>query len=116
MSTGQWNRKVRDGRSSRTPHPSIALCVVCVKGTTLHLHTSSDPLILESQSSVTWEQIHTSARSLSVMEWLFGRKKTPEELLRQNQRVLNKAIRELDRERTKMEGQVSSKPFVCMSH
>ena len=41
------------------------------------------------------------------MEWLFGRKKTPEELLRQNQRVLNKAIRELERERVKMEGQVS---------
>jgi charged multivesicular body protein 2A len=38
------------------------------------------------------------------MEWLFGRKKTPEELLRENQRTLNKAIRELDRERTKMEG------------
>lgn len=39
------------------------------------------------------------------MEWLFGRKKTPEELLRENQRTLNKAIRELDREREKMEGQ-----------
>jgi len=39
------------------------------------------------------------------MEWLFGRKKTPEELLRQNQRALNKAIRDLDRERTKMEAQ-----------
>jgi len=39
------------------------------------------------------------------MEWLFGRRKTPEELLRQNQRVLNKAIRELDREKVKMEGQ-----------
>ncbi|XP_074603496.1 vacuolar protein sorting 2 [Brevipalpus obovatus] len=39
------------------------------------------------------------------MEWLFGRKKTPEELLRQNQRALNKAIRDLDRERTKMETQ-----------
>lgn len=39
------------------------------------------------------------------MEWLFGRKKTPEELLRQNQRALNKAVRELDRERTKMEQQ-----------
>ncbi|XP_014676288.1 PREDICTED: charged multivesicular body protein 2a-like [Priapulus caudatus] len=37
------------------------------------------------------------------MEWLFGRKKTPEELLRQNQRALNKAMRELDRERQKME-------------
>ncbi|RWS27725.1 hypothetical protein B4U80_02324 [Leptotrombidium deliense] len=39
------------------------------------------------------------------MEWLFGRKKTPEELLRQNQRMLNKAIRDLERERMKMEGQ-----------
>jgi charged multivesicular body protein 2A len=39
------------------------------------------------------------------MDWLFGRKKTPEELLRQNQRALNKAVRDLDRERTKMEGQ-----------
>lgn len=37
------------------------------------------------------------------MDWLFGRRKTPEELLRQNQRSLNKAIRELDRERSKME-------------
>jgi len=39
------------------------------------------------------------------MEWLFGKKKTPEELLRQNQRALNKAIRDLDRERSKMEQQ-----------
>ena len=39
------------------------------------------------------------------MDFLFGRKKTPDEMLRQNQRALNKAIRELDRERTKMEQQ-----------
>jgi len=39
------------------------------------------------------------------MEWLFGRKQTPEELLRKNQRALNKAMRELDRERAKMEQQ-----------
>ncbi|PVD29206.1 hypothetical protein C0Q70_11803 [Pomacea canaliculata] len=39
------------------------------------------------------------------MEWLFGRKKTPEEMLRQNQRALNKAMRDLDRERQKMEQQ-----------
>jgi len=39
------------------------------------------------------------------MEWLFGRKKTPDELLRQNQRALNKAMSELDRERAKMEQQ-----------
>lgn len=50
----------------------------------------------------------TSPSIVRTMEWLFGRKKTPDELLRQNQRVLNKAIRELERERTKMEGQVSA--------
>lgn len=39
------------------------------------------------------------------LEWLFGKKKTPEEMLRQNQRALNKAMRDLDRERAKMEQQ-----------
>ena len=39
------------------------------------------------------------------LEWLFGKKKTPQEMLRQNQRALTKAIRELDRERSKMEQQ-----------
>ncbi|VDK54698.1 unnamed protein product [Anisakis simplex] len=39
------------------------------------------------------------------MEFLFGRRKTPAELLRQNQRALNKAMRELDRERSRMEMQ-----------
>ncbi|XP_064627906.1 charged multivesicular body protein 2a-like [Lineus longissimus] len=37
------------------------------------------------------------------LEWLFGRKKTPEEILRQNKRALDKAMRELDRERQNME-------------
>ncbi|KAG7219825.1 hypothetical protein INR49_005847 [Caranx melampygus] len=39
------------------------------------------------------------------MEFLFGRKKTPEEMLRQNQRALNRAMRDLDRERMKLEQQ-----------
>jgi len=39
------------------------------------------------------------------MDWLFGRRKTPQELLRQNQRALNKAMRELDRERARLEQQ-----------
>ena len=39
------------------------------------------------------------------MDPLFGRRKTPEELLRQNQRALNRAMRELDRERQKLETQ-----------
>jgi charged multivesicular body protein 2A len=39
------------------------------------------------------------------MAWLFGHKKTPQELLRQNQRALNKAMRDLDKERASMENQ-----------
>ena len=39
------------------------------------------------------------------MEFLFGKKLTPDEMLRKNQRALNKAMRELDRERVKMEQQ-----------
>lgn len=39
------------------------------------------------------------------MEWLFGRKMSPEEMLRKNQRALNKAMRDLDRERARMEQQ-----------
>lgn len=39
------------------------------------------------------------------MEWLFGKRVTPEEMLRQNQRALNKAMRDLDRERMRMEQQ-----------
>uniref|UniRef100_A0A914ZT51 Charged multivesicular body protein 2a n=1 Tax=Parascaris univalens TaxID=6257 RepID=A0A914ZT51_PARUN len=39
------------------------------------------------------------------MEFLFGRRKTPTEMLRQNQRALNKAMRELDRERSRLEMQ-----------
>ena len=39
------------------------------------------------------------------MSFLFGRRKTPQEMLRQNQRALNKAMRELDRERSHMEQQ-----------
>mmetsp|Transcript_27671 Transcript_27671/g.77379 ORF Transcript_27671/g.77379 Transcript_27671/m.77379 type:complete len:249 (+) Transcript_27671:191-937(+) len=39
------------------------------------------------------------------MEWLFGKKKTPEELLREHQRTLRRAIRDLDRERAALERQ-----------
>jgi len=40
-----------------------------------------------------------------IMSFLFGRRKTPQEMLRQNQRALNKAMRDLDRERQHMEQQ-----------
>ena len=39
------------------------------------------------------------------MELLLGKRKIPEQMLRENQRVLNKAIRDLDRERTRLENQ-----------
>ncbi|XP_066230816.1 charged multivesicular body protein 2a isoform X2 [Saccopteryx leptura] len=44
-------------------------------------------------------------QTFAAMDLLFGRRKTPEELLRQNQRALNRAMRELDRERQKLETQ-----------
>lgn len=37
------------------------------------------------------------------MDFLFGRRKTPQEMLRQNQRALRKAMRELDTERQRLE-------------
>jgi len=39
------------------------------------------------------------------LDALFGRRKTPQEMLRQNQRALNKAMRDLDRERSSLEQQ-----------
>lgn len=39
------------------------------------------------------------------MEWLFGKQKTPQEILRENQRMLRKSIREIDRERMALENQ-----------
>jgi len=39
------------------------------------------------------------------LDFLFGRRKTPQEMLRQNQRALNRAMRDLDRERAQMENQ-----------
>jgi charged multivesicular body protein 2A len=42
---------------------------------------------------------------MNVMNSLFGLGKTPAERMRQHQRTLQKAQRELDRERTKLEAQ-----------
>ena len=39
------------------------------------------------------------------MAFLFGKRLTPEEMLKQNQRTLNKAMRDLDRERQRLEQQ-----------
>jgi charged multivesicular body protein 2A len=39
------------------------------------------------------------------MSWLFGSSKTPAELMREHQRTLQRSMRELDRERGKLEQQ-----------
>lgn len=39
------------------------------------------------------------------MDFLFGKRKTPAELMRQHQRALQRAQREMDRERSKLEQQ-----------
>ena len=40
-----------------------------------------------------------------MLEWAFGKRITPAERLRKNQRMLDKAIRELDQMRVKLEKQ-----------
>lgn len=44
-------------------------------------------------------------RELQILEWAFGKRVTPAERLRKNQRLLDKAIRELDQQRVKLEKQ-----------
>lgn len=39
------------------------------------------------------------------MEWAFGKRMTPAERLRKNQRMLDRAVREIDQQRTKLERQ-----------
>ncbi|KAH9994053.1 Snf7-domain-containing protein [Xylariaceae sp. FL0662B] len=42
---------------------------------------------------------------MNILEWAFGKRMTPAERLRKNQRLLDKAIRELDQVRVKLEKQ-----------
>ncbi|KAK1536341.1 uncharacterized protein CCOS01_01661 [Colletotrichum costaricense] len=42
---------------------------------------------------------------MNILEWAFGKRMTPAERLRKNQRMLDKAIRELDQVRIKLEKQ-----------
>lgn len=42
---------------------------------------------------------------VNMLEALFGKKKTPAEMLRENKRMLDRAIRELDRERMGLQNQ-----------
>ncbi|KAK1765712.1 Snf7-domain-containing protein [Phialemonium atrogriseum] len=45
---------------------------------------------------------------MNILEWAFGKRMTPAERLRKNQRLLDKAIRELDQQRVKLEKQEKS--------
>lgn len=66
--------------------------------------TSSSILVVEEESS-KFLSLHCISKetiiffhvlyfqSSFIMEWLFGKKKTPEEMLKQNQRALNRAMR-----------------------
>lgn len=45
------------------------------------------------------------ADRFQILEWAFGKRMTPAERLRKNQRLLDKAIRELDQQRIKLEKQ-----------
>ncbi|KAG6078774.1 hypothetical protein E4U16_001407 [Claviceps sp. LM84 group G4] len=44
-------------------------------------------------------------QAMNILEWAFGKRMTPAERLRKNQRMLDKAIRELDQTRIKLEKQ-----------
>merc|ERR1712000_621550 len=43
-----------------------------------------------------------AAANMNILEWAFGKRMTPAERLRKNQRMLDKAIRELDQTRVKL--------------
>ncbi|KAI1434863.1 Snf7-domain-containing protein [Xylaria sp. CBS 124048] len=42
---------------------------------------------------------------MNILEWAFGKRMTPAERLRKNQRLLDKAIREIDQQKVKLERQ-----------
>lgn len=51
------------------------------------------------------DAVAAEANSHQILEWAFGKRMTPAERLRKNQRMLDKAIRELDQTRVKLEKQ-----------
>ncbi|KAG5979504.1 hypothetical protein E4U55_005094 [Claviceps digitariae] len=51
---------------------------------------------------IMWTEPETA---MNILEWAFGKRMTPAERLRKNQRMLDKAIRELDQTRIKLEKQ-----------
>lgn len=62
-------------------------------------------IIYMSCTYAVWLYWRSAFGIFKQMDFLFGRRKSPEEMLRQNQRALNRAMRDLDRERMKLEQQ-----------
>lgn len=56
----------------------------------------------EHKSSVINKQDHNR---IQIMSWIFGKRKTPAEMLRENKRMIDRAIRDLDRERISLQTQ-----------
>lgn len=71
----------------------------------IQLEKSSHPPCFFFSICLVWLYWWFDSHVFQQMEFLFGRRKSPEEMLRQNQRALNRAMRELDRERNKLEQQ-----------
>ncbi|CAO1943887.1 unnamed protein product, partial [Urochloa humidicola] len=57
------------------------------------------------ESSVAGSEEKDHPSSSSTMSFIFGKKKTPAELLRENKRMLDKSIREIERERQGLQTQ-----------
>ncbi|KAI9610648.1 hypothetical protein H4Q26_006795 [Puccinia striiformis f. sp. tritici PST-130] len=84
-----------------------------------HLHTNKPSAIgsqpvsstpshqhFNREFATTWRK--TDSAIMNIIEAVFGRYKSPAERMREHQRSLQKATRELDRERTKLESQENS--------
>ncbi|KAF8063799.1 VPS2.1 [Scenedesmus sp. PABB004] len=77
--------------------------------------TRTVPRVLADQCSQGWtlacpvsgegQRRRRQQQQLAAMDWLFGKRKTPAEILRENKRMLDKAMRELDRERVGLQNQ-----------
>jgi len=77
------------------------------KGTTCPQigHIPARDVTLPRARDAPIERRRRDATRHSITMWLFKRQKTPTELLRENKRMLDRSIREIDRERTSMMSQ-----------
>nr|CAD7570624.1 unnamed protein product [Timema californicum] len=102
------------GSNSLPPPPKLNKSPCAVVCDPVHAHSSED----NDLYCTVWccgggidnigdagAEFKQSCVTIMPLEWLFGKKMTPEELLRKNQRALNKAMRDLDREKSRMEQQ-----------